>query len=137
MLVAVPDSITIGQEILTVRASDALDYGDNALVEYSVSEGNGSSLFGVTRSNGSVYAKGPLADVTGEYRSVLVKAIDLGSPPLHSTVTVTMLITADNQSPPTVRNSCFFSSLLRLCPAALRIIRGYYFNKKFCLLSSI
>ncbi|XP_067948846.1 protocadherin Fat 4-like [Watersipora subatra] len=98
---AVPDSITIGQEILTVRASDALDYGDNALVEYSVSEGNGSSLFGVTRSNGSVYAKSPLADVTGEYRSVLVKAIDLGSPPLHSTVTVTMLITADNQSPPT------------------------------------
>ena len=101
--VAVPNDISENKEILKVTAVDTLDYGSNALISYSVTGGNGSHLFEVASSNGTVYAQSSLIDQIGQYRTVMVTATDMGIPAQSTTVAVTMLITQENRYQPVVR----------------------------------
>ena len=74
----------------------------NAEISYSIVGGNGSALFDVISSNGTVYAKNNLVGRQGEYRTVRVQAQDRGTPPRDSVVSVTLLITSENLYSPSV-----------------------------------
>lgn len=86
-----------------MSAVDTLDYGVNADVLYSIVGGNGSALFDVVATNGTVYVKQTLIGQNGQYKGVIVRATDQGNPPQSTTVSVTMLITQENRYAPTVR----------------------------------
>ncbi|XP_014662017.1 PREDICTED: cadherin-related tumor suppressor-like [Priapulus caudatus] len=62
----VPDNSPVGASILEVHAEDNEDYGENAVISYSIASGNGSDYFKVDVTTGVVRVAKSLHDRTNE-----------------------------------------------------------------------
>nr|KAG5699632.1 hypothetical protein BaRGS_005080 [Batillaria attramentaria] len=102
---AVPENANRGISILTVQAHDYLDFGVNAQVKYRVSDGNGSSLFGVDEDTGEVSVRSSPSSIrAGQNYVIVVTAEDQGDPKLSANARVVLTITQTNQYRPDFRN---------------------------------
>ncbi|XP_003384857.1 PREDICTED: protocadherin Fat 4-like [Amphimedon queenslandica] len=101
---SVKENLSPGQTVLTVSATD-IDSADNAIVRYSILYG--STDFSIDQISGVIKTLKQFdREVIPSY-SLFVKAADLGQPPLSSTVTVTIYIGDENDSPPSFQNSLY------------------------------
>ena len=92
---AVSESLPVGQPVLTVASSDQ-DSGSNGQIMYSI---NGSVPFIIHPTSGTITVGGPLdREIANAYQFEVV-AVDGGSPPLQTSVpiSVTILDSNDNQ----------------------------------------
>nr|XP_022911091.1 cadherin-related tumor suppressor [Onthophagus taurus] len=96
----VPIDATPGQRLLKVSAIDSSDFGVNAEVSYSLENGNGTGYFNIDKTNGWITLNRRI-NAVGETFIIRVRATDGGVPPQKDEVTVTMIVTGENEHPPT------------------------------------
>lgn len=95
----VPEDAVQGQQLLKVTATDNLDFGVNAEVEYLITEGNGSSTFNIDKEMGWITLMSNKINV-GDTYNLRVVAKDKGVPPQMDEVTVTLIVTGENRYNP-------------------------------------
>ena len=109
-----------GTPVATVTATD-VDIGVNAIIQYSIITGgeyfiiNSTSGLILTRASGFRYERQNIYNLT-------VMARDGGTPPLNSTVTVTVALWDENNYPPVFSQTNYSSSLLENLPAGSTVI---------------
>ena len=91
--VTVPDNQTIGSIIFTANATDT-DFGQNGVVRYSLSPQ--STLFSIDSISGRVNIT---AQLSSQIYVFSLSATDLGTPPLSSIATLTIVVTETNKPP--------------------------------------
>ena len=91
--VTVPDNQTIGSIIFTANATDT-DFGQNGVVRYSLSPQ--STLFSIDSISGRVNIT---AQLSSQIYVFNLTATDLGTPPLSSIATLTIVVTETNKPP--------------------------------------
>lgn len=91
----VPEDAMEGQQLLNVIASDNLDVGVNAEIEYAIVGGNGSNNFAIDRNTGWITVE-KVGNVGNVY-ILRVRATDKGVPPQQDEVTVTLVVTGENK----------------------------------------
>ena len=98
----VPESASVGDEIIKVKAEDTADFGVNAQVEYEVVDGNGTALFTVDKNSGWISLSHPLNESGRLLKHFIlnVRAFDKGVPPLHDDTRVVLIITGENKFSP-------------------------------------
>ena len=96
----VPEVATVGQNIVQVIATDELDFGVNAEIEYVKMGGNGSDYFDLDLTTGWVSVAKPLTGHRLRQYSLEIRAVDHGSPPQHSDTRLALIITGENRHSP-------------------------------------
>nr|CAG4643690.1 EOG090X0007 [Lepidurus arcticus] len=96
----VPETATLGQKVLHLRAVDAQDFGLNAQIEYRKLGGNGSDFFHLDRETGWVSVNGPLVGRKDLELVLLVRAADMGVPPRNDDTQVRLIVTGENRHAP-------------------------------------
>ncbi|XP_050411818.1 protocadherin Fat 4 [Patella vulgata] len=87
-----------GTTVLTVTATDD-DIGENAAIEYEITDGNTDDLFLVGVTTGEIITSSSLSAANNEY-TLRITAIDKGIPPLSTTMALTVQI-----NPPIITGS--------------------------------
>lgn len=95
----VPEDAIEGQQLLKVTAIDKLDFGVNAEIEYTISEGNGTRQFSIDKETGWISLVSKKLSV-GETYNLRVIATDKGVPPQTDEATVTLIVTGENRYSP-------------------------------------
>ena len=93
---SITEATHVGALVITLRAADN-DSTTNGMIQYSAVGGDGVDKFTV-ESDGKVYLKVPLDSKVKSNYTLIVKAQDMGSPSLHSNVTLTIFILPANLS---------------------------------------
>ncbi len=102
----VPESANAGQSILRVTATDPLDSGINAKIEYTKIDGNDSDIFAVSKDDGWItLRRSAVTDGRAPKRSsttyvLTVRATDHGIPPKYDQAVVTLVVCGDNNYSP-------------------------------------
>ena len=97
---AIPVSATVGMDLLRVEAQDELDTGLNAVVEFSLEQSQYSEYFTIDKTTGNIRLARALSRGAGPEFALTVVAADLGSPPMTSTTTVTLMLSGENRFSP-------------------------------------
>ncbi|KAK6176856.1 hypothetical protein SNE40_015076 [Patella caerulea] len=87
-----------GTNVLAITATDN-DIGENAAIEYEITDGNNDDLFLVGVSTGEIITSSSLSAANNEY-TLRITAKDKGIPPLSTTMTLTVQI-----NPPIITGS--------------------------------
>lgn len=96
----VPESASPGQKIVQVKATDNLDYGVNAAIEYLKVEGNDSDIFAVGKSSGWItLLRSPKSTAHLTY-VLTIRAVDHGIPPKYDQTAVTLVMCGVNNYAP-------------------------------------
>ena len=106
-----------GISLLQVMATD-IDSGMNSIIRYSTT----SSDFTVDLISGEVTSLVSFDRETNERYSIIVKAMDLGSPRLNSTALITIVILDENDQPPVFRSSLYIIDIDNLTPPIQNIL---------------
>eukprot|EP00794_Sanderia_malayensis_P006804 gene6804-7572_t len=88
--VHVLSTASVGHTVSTLSAVDNYDVGLNALVNYVVTGGNGSTLFGIDAAQVKVTA--PLLAFANKVLQLVVEARDSGTPIMKSKVQATVIV---------------------------------------------
>ncbi|KAK6176858.1 hypothetical protein SNE40_015077 [Patella caerulea] len=96
--VTVNRGVAPGTTVLTITATDN-DIGENAAIEYEITDGNNDDLFLVGVSTGEIITSSSLSAANNEY-TLEITAKDKGIPPLSTTMTLTVQI-----NPPIITGS--------------------------------
>ncbi|XP_033742322.1 LOW QUALITY PROTEIN: protocadherin Fat 4-like [Pecten maximus] len=105
---AVPVTVEHGARILQVQATDSLDVGVNAEVEYFMVSGNGSGYFTVEKRTGFITVAAILnSDKQDTDFILMVEGRDKGTPVMSSVTTVRLRITGVNQHAPVFVTNVF------------------------------
>nr|XP_018915731.1 PREDICTED: cadherin-related tumor suppressor [Bemisia tabaci] len=98
----VPESLSIGQNILQVKAEDKQDYGINAEIEYFMINGTDTPYFKVDKHTGWISLSKSLdSSIIGKKQfSFTVKAVDKGVPPLSDTANINLIVAGENRHAP-------------------------------------
>ncbi|OWF51064.1 cadherin-related tumor suppressor-like [Mizuhopecten yessoensis] len=105
---AVPVTVGHGARILQVKATDSLDVGVNAEVEFFMVSGNGSGYFTVDTTTGFITVAAVLdADKQDADFILMVEARDKGTPVMSSVTTVRLRITGVNLHAPVFVTTVF------------------------------
>ncbi|KAM3615537.1 uncharacterized protein V6R79_003654 [Siganus canaliculatus] len=102
-LIAVPNHIAIGTEVIQVTAIDQDVNNSSAGIEYILNGGNASDYFWIQADSGKVMLSHSLMDSVNLFLALMVMAKDHGSPSLSSEAEITLEITGRNQFPPSFR----------------------------------
>lgn len=94
----VPNDAVVGKPIVQVIATDDLDFGVNAEIEYMVIGGNGTQNFIVNKVDGWISVAKPL--ISDQTYTLKIRAVDRGVPPLQDVTDVTVIITGENRFSP-------------------------------------
>ena len=109
--VSIPESLEIGTEFLTVRASD-LDIGPNANLSYHIAEGNLGLVFAINPMSGSIRTTQLLDYESIPSYTLTVLVSDNGLPtPLIDTTIVLISLSDVNEAPPTFLSPTYFVSV--------------------------
>lgn len=96
----VPESSTVGQSIIQLKAIDDRDFGINAEIEYQKVGGNGTDYFVLEQKTGWITVARQLQGRVDTQFVLLVRALDRGVPPLQDEVLVTLVVTGENKHAP-------------------------------------
>ncbi|XP_067625323.1 cadherin-related tumor suppressor-like [Eurosta solidaginis] len=100
-LAPVPEHATSGQRVLKVHAVDALDYGVNAEIDYTLqASGNASNYFTISKHDGWIAVARTLNVPANTEYAVRVRATDRGVPPLADETRVRIVVTGENRHAP-------------------------------------
>ncbi|XP_015241891.1 PREDICTED: protocadherin Fat 4-like isoform X2 [Cyprinodon variegatus] len=102
--IAIPYNLLVGSEVVKLTATDP-DVNSSDFIEYNVSGGNASDLFGIQTNSGKVFLNHNLAERENQSLTLLVEAIDKGFPPLTSQTKISIKIIGTNQFSPTFGES--------------------------------
>ncbi|GFR97539.1 cadherin-related tumor suppressor-like [Elysia marginata] len=97
---AVPSNLTVGEDILQVRAVDDKDYGRNAEITYRLTGGNGIVFFNINSTTGVISPKISLVSQLNKKFLLTVTGEDRGIPSQSSQCQVELEITPENLNPP-------------------------------------
>ncbi|XP_038141914.1 protocadherin Fat 3a isoform X2 [Cyprinodon tularosa] len=95
-----PEDSTIGQFVVQLIAEDA-DSGLNGGILYSIFSGDQDNDFFIDPFSGIIKVNKPLDRETVPSYSLVVRALDTGSPPMSSTAMVSIKVSDINDNPPT------------------------------------
>ncbi|XP_015435266.1 PREDICTED: cadherin-related tumor suppressor [Dufourea novaeangliae] len=99
-LYPVPENYGIGKRVIQLVAKDDADFGVNAVISYHLV--NGTDYFSIDEKTGWVYVRRSLSNVAvGTTFSLRARAIDKGVPPQKDEVSLTLVISGENQHSPT------------------------------------
>ncbi|XP_056327409.1 cadherin-23 [Danio aesculapii] len=104
--VNIPEDTAIGKRVAVVLARDK-DAGRNGLVNFTLIAGNMQDVFKINTVNntyGEVYLNAPLDREAVDRYLLKVRAIDNGSPPRYTDVSLTVNIVDVNDNPPVLQS---------------------------------
>ncbi|XP_061083448.1 cadherin-23 [Conger conger] len=104
--VEIPENTAIGKRVAVVLARDR-DIGNNGLVNFSLVAGNMQDVFEIRTVNhtyGEVYVNSALDRETVDRYLLKVRAMDNGSPPRHTDLSLTVNILDINDNPPIIQS---------------------------------
>lgn len=104
--VAVEENSPVGTSFYAVTAHDN-DSGDNRDLKYSIIGGSGRGLFDINSLSGMLSTNASFDYETRRFYSLLIKAVDAGSPPQDNTVNLTVFIKSVDESEPTFEKSSY------------------------------
>lgn len=94
------ENLASGTTILQVNATDA-DIGTNAMIEYSLKEGEGSAQFGIDSKTGVLYTDSYInREDTPQFNLTVIANNSAAGSPLHSEVQVNIVVTDLNDMHP-------------------------------------
>ena len=94
------ENLASGTTILQVSATDA-DVGTNAMIEYSLMEGEGSRYFGIDSKTGVLYTASYInREVTPQFNLTIIANNSAAGSPSHSDVQVNIVVTDLNDMHP-------------------------------------
>ncbi|XP_077983782.1 protocadherin Fat 4-like [Glandiceps talaboti] len=96
----VQEDAGIHDKVVQVIATDDYDEGDNAVVRYEISGGNGTSKFTIESDTGWVLVLQSVLGDAGTIYAIQVRAYDQGYVPKDAFTTVSIPISEINQNPP-------------------------------------
>ncbi len=102
-LVAVPNYMAVGTEVVQFTAIDQDVKNSSVGIEYVLSGGNASDFFWIQADSGKVLLSQSLLDSVNLFFTLLVLAKDQGSPSLASQAKITFQITERNEFSPSFR----------------------------------
>ncbi|XP_073775592.1 cadherin-23 isoform X3 [Danio rerio] len=104
--VNIPEDTAIGKRVAVVLARDK-DAGRNGLVNFTLIAGNMQDVFKINTVNntyGEVYLNAPLDRESVDRYLLKVRAMDNGSPPRYTDVSLTVNIVDVNDNPPVLQS---------------------------------
>ena len=108
----IPFNSVVNNNVLQVVATENLDQGQNAHIQYAIIGGNGSSRFDVERDSGWIKVRLSLQADIGNYYNLIVEAKDQGMPsPMSAQVNVQLLVTNSNDNAPSFLQSTYHMSV--------------------------
>ncbi|XP_067023578.1 protocadherin Fat 4-like isoform X2 [Acropora muricata] len=116
-LVHVTEDAALGSSVVTLFAKDD-DIGENSKVAYAIQSGNEQGAFNLNDTSGLMKLKKYLDRETKDSYKLVVTASDHGTPPLTSSVDVTVVVNDVNDNPPTFPKSQYN------CTVAENLVRG-------------
>lgn len=116
-LVHVAEDAALGSSVVTLFAKDD-DIGENSEVAYAIQSGNEQGAFNLNDTSGLMKLKKYLDRETKASYKLVVTASDHGTPPLTSSVDVTVVVNDVNDNPPTFPKSQYN------CTVAENLVRG-------------
>lgn len=109
-LVHVTEDAAIGSSVVTLFAKDD-DLGQNSEIAYAIRSGNEQGAFNLNDTTGLMKLKKYLDRETKASYKLIVTAVDHGTPPLTSSVDVTVVVNDVNDNPPTFAKSQYNCSV--------------------------
>lgn len=116
-LARVDEDATVGTSVVSVFAQDD-DKGPNKEITYNIKSGNEQGTFNLNRTSGLITLNQLLDHETKASYLLVVAATDHGTPPLTSSVDVTVMVNDVNDNPPS------FSKPLYNCTVAENLAAG-------------
>ncbi|XP_011183876.2 cadherin-related tumor suppressor [Zeugodacus cucurbitae] len=101
-LAPVPEQAMNGLRLIKVHAVDALDYGVNAEIDYTLVKSNASDYFAVSKHDGWISVTKTLNVKANTVFLITVRATDRGVPPLADETRVTIIVTGENKHAPKI-----------------------------------
>ncbi|XP_033742919.1 LOW QUALITY PROTEIN: protocadherin Fat 1-like [Pecten maximus] len=115
------ETAAIGTSVVEVMAIDK-DKGQNAELSFSITSGNIGRMFEIDETLGIITVAQELnRDEMSSYQ-LTVMATDHGSPPLSSTVSVTILVTISNNAAPKFVSAMFMAEVRENCPLGSHVV---------------
>ncbi|XP_070552282.1 protocadherin Fat 4-like [Ptychodera flava] len=108
------ESTELNSQFYQVSATDD-DIGENGLVSYTITQGNGANKFGVF-PDGSLYLKNYLDRELMDVYVLTITASDNGVPQRSSSVPVTITVMDDNDNRPLFANQTYYLHLQEELP---------------------
>ncbi len=108
--VEILETASVGDFVAQVSALD-LDYGTNSLLSYRISSGNSGTAFQIGVNTGHIYVSAPLDYESQNIYRLNITSTDSGSPPLSSSVTLTIVILDYNDNAPVFTSSAIVSQI--------------------------
>ena len=99
--VAISENLPIGNTVVTVHASD-IDFGNNAMITYSLISGNVDNTFNISSSTGAVILASSVDYEYEDYYLLTVQAQDNGMNPLTEIASIAISIINNNDESPVV-----------------------------------
>lgn len=115
------EKATVGTPILTVSSSD-LDRGTNAEKSFIVVGGTGASTFALDANTGVITLVQPVDVVVLDSYTLIIAAVDHGSPPKSAVNTVYFTVLDVNLHTPVFDSPLYFANVTEHAPAALVLI---------------
>lgn len=103
--ISIPESTRVNQRFFSVAAHD-IDTHRNALLSYTIIEGNNDHRFGIF-PDGFLYVRDDLDRETRDYYALTVQCSDAGQPARSAVVPVVIHIIDENDNAPQFSNSTF------------------------------
>lgn len=116
-LARVDEDAIIGTSVVTVFAKDD-DIGLNKEITYSIKTGNEQGTFKLNKTSGLITLNQNIDHETKALYQLVVTATDHGTPPLTSSVDVTVMVNDVNDNPPS------FPKSLYNCTVAENLAKG-------------
>ncbi|XP_055376378.1 cadherin-related tumor suppressor [Condylostylus longicornis] len=92
----VPENAKVGQKVSRVEATDDLDYGVNAEIDYMITGGNGSSWFSINKHDGWITVSRNIIAMDNTLYVINVRATDHGVPPKYDEISVELIVSGEN-----------------------------------------
>ena len=116
-----PENLSVGATVLTVSASD-LDEEENSTIVYSILPLLDSEFFQINKTTGVISLVKSFDREEQDLHQIIIRATDLGTPPLNSTVEVSVYITDNNDNVPVLNQTLYTASLLEDTPTGSYIL---------------
>nr|XP_006004060.2 PREDICTED: cadherin EGF LAG seven-pass G-type receptor 1 [Latimeria chalumnae] len=121
-VVQVPENVAMNTKILQVHATDR-DQGNNALIHYSIVNGNIKGQFYIDSITGNIDVINPLDFEMNREYSLRIKAQDGGRPPLINSTGIVLVQVVDiNDNAPIFVSTPFQSTVLENVPLGYSVI---------------
>ncbi|KAM4677968.1 protocadherin Fat 2 [Discoglossus pictus] len=113
--VCLQESAPAAKEVVQVRATDK-DQGENARIQYSIQSGNNDGFFNINAYSGVITVTKTLGYPRKNRFTLIIAAVDQGTPQLQDLATVNVHVKGADTSPPKFTSSDYVVEISELVP---------------------